>query len=326
MAINIAPFVYQQRWPTRPNGQIIQTEHLKPLGGIGDIFAAGVQGWQQGQDRTLARQGQQADIEQTRARTRQIATEDPETDRMLKALAIANDRLMYYPDDAGALRIKNWAEQGLMQRIGTVPDVSAPGGGTPSGPQSKAGQLTPEQNFAANAAKVGGFDDATLKATKNAWLQEAAARGVAGSQLAALEAAFDSRDPVKIAAAIRTIIPLRTRSGTPAASGGPSLAGAIGSSMTATAPTPAPSAPIPVRAQRRINPPASPGWGTGPGIAARIMQEIGAGGSTPQGAQIPQANGAAPGVLPRVRNDEDYDKLPSGTEFIDPQGRRRRKP
>jgi hypothetical protein len=46
----------------------------------------------------------------------------------------------------------------------------------------------------------------------------------------------------------------------------------------------------------------------------------------PTGFVPPQAPASTGGSIPTIRSDADYDNLPSGAEFIDPEGKRRRKP
>lgn len=55
----------------------------------------------------------------------------------------------------------------------------------------------------------------------------------------------------------------------------------------------------------------------------RQLQDLQTGGF---GIEAPPPMPAPPGSLPRIKGDADYNALPSGTEFIGPDGKRRRKP
>lgn len=50
------------------------------------------------------------------------------------------------------------------------------------------------------------------------------------------------------------------------------------------------------------------------------------GGSLGRVKGQPGAGTQKPSVLPKIASDDDYDKLPSGAEFIDPEGKKRKKP
>ncbi|WP_297841190.1 hypothetical protein [Pseudomonas sp.] len=54
-------------------------------------------------------------------------------------------------------------------------------------------------------------------------------------------------------------------------------------------------------------------------------QQRGATASTPP-PQATQGSAAQPSVIPQIQNDDDFNNLPSGAQFIDPKGNHRRKP
>lgn len=58
-----------------------------------------------------------------------------------------------------------------------------------------------------------------------------------------------------------------------------------------------------------------------PAQAAELMGMLGATDGTPTPGAAPAAGGP-----PKIASDEEYDKLPSGTKFIDPEGNERTKP
>ncbi|MGH8419970.1 MAG: hypothetical protein ACRER8_22255 [Pseudomonas sp.] len=60
--------------------------------------------------------------------------------------------------------------------------------------------------------------------------------------------------------------------------------------------------------------------------ASQAAQPQQSSGTAAPAQQAGQGAGAQAPTTPQIKNDDDYNKLPSGTQFIDPQGMHRRKP
>ncbi len=67
------------------------------------------------------------------------------------------------------------------------------------------------------------------------------------------------------------------------------------------------------------------GPAAGPAVPKQFDSRL-SGGSAPRGAGAFAAPGMGGSNLPTIRNDSDYESLPSGSEFLAPDGSRRRKP